>query len=257
MLLVASALTGYDIEATDGVIGTVNDFLFDDTDWTLRWLVVDNSTWLAERRLLLHPQSIRTTAYERRALTVALTKTQIEGSPHIRRDQPVSQQMELSLYDYYGATPLWEGGGYFGGGAIASPLSSPPIYGQTVMGPPNAEVLDRDERDPHLRSIAAVTGYHVKAKDGPIGHLEKIMIDDSRWDAHYLIVDTKNFWPGKRVVLSPRAVTEVDWLRHEIRLNLSREAVRSSPEWDPADIIDTQFETRLLNHYNWPTYSLY
>jgi hypothetical protein len=31
MLLIASGLTGYDIEATDGVIGTVSDFLFDDT----------------------------------------------------------------------------------------------------------------------------------------------------------------------------------------------------------------------------------
>ena len=256
MLLVASALKGYDIEATDGAIGTVSDFLFDDTSWRLRWLVVDNSTWLSERRLLLHPSAIGTTAYERRALTVALTKAQIEGSPTIRHDQPVSQQMELNLYDYYGASPLWEGG-FFGGGAIASPLSSPPIYGQTPIGAADDEVLDQDGRDPHLRSIVTVTGYHVQAKDGTIGHVENIMIDDSRWEIRYFIVNTKNFWPGKHVLLSPHAVTEVDWLHHEIRLNLSREMVRTSPEWDPADFIDTQFEKRLRSHYNWPGYSFY
>jgi len=256
MLLVASALKGYDIEATDGAIGTVSDFLFDDTSWILRWLVVDNSTWLTERRLLLHPSSIGRAAYERRALTVALTKAQIEGSPDIRHDQPVSRQMELSLYDYYGESPLWQGG-YFGGGAIASPLSPPPIYRQTPLRSPDSEVMDRDERDPHLRSVDAVTGYHVQAKDGTIGHVENFMIDDGRWDVRYLIVDTKNFWPGKRVLLSPHAVTEVDWPGHEIWLNLSRETVRTSPEWDPADVIDAQFQTRLHSHYNWPAYSFY
>jgi hypothetical protein len=257
MLLVASALRGYDIEATDGCIGTVSDFLFDDTSWTLRWLVVDNGTWLTERRLLIHPSAIGTTAYERRALTVALSRAQIEDSPTIRHDQPVSRQMELSLYDYFGASPLWEGAGYFGGGAIASPLSSPPIYGQTPMGSPDGDVLHRNEHDPHLRSIAEVTGYHIHANDGPIGYVENLMIDDGRWDLRYFIVDTKNFWPGKHVLLSPHAVTEVDWLRHEIRVNLSREMVRTSPDWNPADVFDAEFEKRLHTHYNWPAYSFY
>lgn len=257
MLLVASALIGYDIEATDGTVGKVADFLFDDTTWSLRWLVVDNSNWLSDRKLLLHPSAIGTAGYERHALTLALTKTQIEASPNIRQDEPVSRQRELSLYDYYGASPLWEGGGYFGGGAIASPLSSPPLFGGADMSVSDAEVLDRGERDPHLRSIVAVTGYHVQAEDGPIGHLANIMIDDGRWDIRYFIVDTKNFWPGKHVLLSPHSVSDVDWLRHELHVHLSRETVRTSPEWDPAKSMDEDFEKRLHAHYNWPAYSFY
>jgi len=256
MLLAASALTGYDIEATDGTIGTVSDFLFDDKNWILQWLVVDNSTWLAERRLLLHPSSIVTKAYDRHALGVALTKTQIEGSPDIRHDQPVSRQTEMSLYDYYGASPLWEGG-YFGNGAIASPLSSPPIYGQTPLGSPDDEDPNHGARDPHLRSVAEVTGYHVHATDGPIGHVENFIIGDEHWDIRYIIIDTRNFWPGKHVLIAPHAATEVDWHRHEIRLNLSREAVRTSPEWNPDDLIDAAFEQSLHTHYNWPASSFY
>jgi len=252
MLLVASALKGYDIEAKDGCIGTVSDFLFDDTNWTLRWLVIDNGTWLNDRKLLIHPSAIGTTVYERRAMTVALSKAQIEGSPTIRQDEPVTRQQEMTLYDYYGASPLWEGGGYFGDGAIASPLSAPPLYRQTPMAS-----RDGDDHDPHLRSIAAVTGYHVHAEDGQIGHVENIMIDDAHWMIRYLIVDTKNVWPGRHVLLSPHAVTEIDWLDHELHLNLSREAVRTSPAWNPEDLIDAEFEKRLHTHYNWPAYSFY
>lgn len=257
MLLVASALRGYDIEAIDGGIGTVSDFLFDDTSWAVRWFVVDNGTWLNERKLLIHPSAIGTTAYERHALTVTLSKAQIEGSPTIGRDQPVSRQMELSLFDDFGASPLWEEGGYFGGGAIASPLSSPPIFGHTPMGSSDGDVSPGDQHHLHLRSIAAVTGYHLHAVDGMIGHVENVMIDDSRWDVRYFIVDTRRFWPGRHVLLSPHAVTEVDWLRQEIRLNLSCETVRTSPEWNPADVIDAEFEKRLHTHYNWPAYSFY
>jgi hypothetical protein len=231
MLFIASTFTGYDIEATDGAIGTVSDFLFDDTNWTLRWLVVDN-TWLRNRKLLLHPSAIGTIADERRALTVTLSKAQIENSPTIRHDQPVSRQMQLSLDHYFAVTPLWEGGGNFGEGAIASRRGAPPHHGQPPMGSSDGDVLHRDEPDPHLRSVAAVTGYHIHAKDGAIGHVENLIIDGSCWVIQYLVVDTRNFWPGRHVLLSPHAVTEVDWLRLEVRLNLSRESVRASPEWN-------------------------
>jgi hypothetical protein len=257
MLLVASALIGYDIEASDGRIGSVSDFLFDDTTWAFRWLVVDNSTWLKERRLLVHPSSISKIANDRRALSVTLTMAEIEGSPSVSRDEPVSRQMQINLYDYYGESPFWEGGGYFGGGAIASPFSPPPMRGPTSQDVLDANPLDEDERDPHLRSVAAVTGYRVHATDGSIGHVENLLIDDSRWEVHYFILDTRNFWAGRHVLLSPHAVTEIDWALHEIQVNLTREAVKTSPEWNPTDVIDAQFQQRLHTHYNWPAYSHY
>ncbi len=116
--------------------------------------------------------------------------------------------------------------------ASAHSIASLPIDGQTPMSAQDGDVLYRDEPDPHLRSIAAVTGYHVHAKDGMIGHVENLMIDDVNWDIRYIVVDTKNFWPGKRVLLSPEAVTKVDLLRLELHLNISRETVRAKPKWN-------------------------
>jgi len=98
-MLAASALKGYAIEASDGRVGIVSDFLFHDQSWKMRWLVVDTGTWLIGRMVLIRPSAIVQADYERQELPVALTKAQVEGSPGISQDQPVSRQMEANLYD--------------------------------------------------------------------------------------------------------------------------------------------------------------
>ena len=127
MLEVGSALKGYAIEASDGRIGTVGDFLFDDRTWKVRWLVVDTGTWLTGRKVLVHPSAIGRADYERRELSVSLTKSQVKGSPDILQDQPVSQQMERRLYDYYGWDPYW-GDNYFGMGSMDIALVSVALF---------------------------------------------------------------------------------------------------------------------------------
>jgi uncharacterized protein YrrD len=251
--LVASALKGYAIEASDGRLGTVSDFLFDDKTWKLRWLVVDVGRWLAGRTVLIHPSAIAQADTERRELGLALTKSQVEGSPETRQDEPVSRQIEDNLHSYYGWDPLWAGNSYFGGGAMASPLLSPsmapPLFGEAAgIG------AGVNEGNPHLRSIAAVTGCHVHASDGNIGHIEDFLVDSASWTVHYLIVDTRNWWPGKHVLISPYAVQDISYLEHEIRLTVSKEQVMGSPVWDPSAIIERAFQQRLHRHYAWPGY---
>ena len=253
MLIVAAALKGFDIEATDGVIGTVSDFLFDDEIWTLRWLVVDTGTWLIERKVLIHPSAVKTPTFEGgRRLAVALTKAQIEDSPDIRSDEPVSREIELNLYDYYGWSPLFGGSG---SNAIASPLSSPPLFGHVPAGA--ADTMPPIERDSHLRSVTEATGYHVHATDGLIGHIENFLIDDATWDIRYLIVDTRTMWPGRHVLISPLAVVKTSGTDREFQLSISRDRIKSSPAWDPADVINAEFADKLHHHYNWPSYSNY
>ncbi len=253
MLLAVSALKGYAIEASDGGIGTVSDVLFDDQSWKLRWLVVDAGTWLSGRKVLIHPSAIRHADYERQELPVTLTKAQVEGSPGILQDQPVSRQMESQLHDYYQWDPYW-GNGIFGAGAIASPLAPSPYFGGAAVREADRAESDTDSGDPHLRSVAAVTGYHIHATDGEIGHVENFMIDDASWGIRYLVVDTRNWWPGKHVLMSPYAVREIDWSERQIRLDVTRSQVKGSPPWDPMDMIDQAHEKRLHSYYGWPGY---
>jgi len=191
MLLVGSALEGYEIHALDGKIGSVRDLLFDDTTWKVRWLVVNTGTWLTGRMVLTHPSAIKEADHRRQELAVGLTKAQVKDSPNILQDRPVSQQMESDLYDYYGWDPVW-GNSYFGPGALASA----PYYTDTMLCEPPGLSLRLNDGDPHLPSIAVVKGYHVHATDGEIGHVENLLLDDANWHINYLIIDTKNWWFG-------------------------------------------------------------
>ena len=254
MLLAISVLKDYAIDATDGRIGTVSDFLFDDKTWKLRWLVVDVGSWLVGRTVLIHPSAITGANHERRDLGLAMTRAKVEASPETREDEPVSRQIEFNLHSYYGWDPLWAGNSYFGGGAMASPLLSPPLIGGLSPGEAAGIGDGANEGDPHLRSIAAVTGYHLHATDGTIGHVENFLIDDASWAVHYLIADTRDWWPGKHVLLSPHAVQDISFLERKISLTVSRDQVMTSPPWDPAHAIERAYQARLHGHYAWPDY---
>ena len=247
MLLPGSALRGYSIEATDGRIGTVKDFLFNDLTFKVRWLVADTGSWLPGRKVLIHPSAIMQTPqaqeadYEQEALQVRLTMAQVKDSPDISTDAPVTLQMERGLYGYYGWNPMWGGDSYFGSdpaGGIAAGIE--------------AERLDTG--DPHLRSMNAVTGYHVQATDGTVGHVENFLIDLASGDIRYLIIDTKNWWFGQHVLLSPYAVRDISWSDQQVRVNVSREVVKGSPAWNPEEVIGEAYEQRLHGYYGWPGY---
>ena len=254
MLQVISPLKGFTIKASDGGIGTVVDFLFDDTSWKVRWLVTDCGTWLIGRKVLIHPSAISRVDLEQQEFVVALTKAQVEGSPELVEDQPVSQQMENELYTYYGWDPLWGGPDLAAiPGAMASPLMAPPYLGLSSTDETQArDGVTLRGADPHLRSIVEVTGYRVHALDGEIGHIENLMIDDADWSVHYLIVDTRNWWFGKHVLISPIAVKSVDWFDRHVELDVSGEQVRASPPWDPLDTFSRVDAKQLHRHYGWP-----
>jgi len=245
MLVVASALKAYLVEATDGNIGSVHDCLFDDRTWTLRWLVVDTREWLIGRKVLIHPSAFGRPDVENLRLRLDLTKAQIEASPPIAFDRPVSAQLESRVYGYYGWDAEWGGIGYPAHLAGASAVTDKP-GAKYAAGP--------DDGDPNLRSMAAVGRYHVAATDGAIGHVEDFVFDDVTWDVRYLIVDTKNWWFGQHVLIAPFAVRHINWLDETVLLDLSRERVQSSPPWKPLDLIDIAYQRQLHSYYGWPGY---
>jgi len=253
MMQVISALKGYAIEASDGRIGIVVDFLFDDASWRVRWLVVDCGTWLTGRKVLIHPSAISLADAEQHRLPVTLTKAQVEESPELAEDQPVSQQMENQLYTYYGWDPLWSGP-YLSEppGAMTWPYMPPPYFGLGLADMAHGEGASLKRADPHLRSVDELTGYHIHAVDGEIGHVENFMIDDGDWSIHYFIVDTRNWWSGKHALISPLAVKSIDWFDRHVEIDVSREQIESSPPWDRFDAFSPLYAKRLHEHYGWP-----
>ncbi len=252
MLRLGSILRGYAIEATDGTIGSVCDFLFDDRSWKLRWIVVDTGSWLVGRKVLLHPSAVAGVDDERKRLQVHLTMPQVKASPGIAWDDPVSAQMQDNLYRYYGWDPYW-GSSYFGSDLVA-PALAPPQRDMVALRAADGIDFPSDNAEPHLRSAVEVTGYHLKAADGAIGHVEDLLVDDANWGIGYLLVDTRDRWFGQHVLISPHAVQEVIWADREVLLNVTREKVKASPPWDPVETVDMGYQERLHGYYGWPGY---
>ena len=104
--------------------------------------------------------------------------------------------------------------------------------------------------DPNQRSSREVIGYHIQASDGELGHVEDFIIDDETWAIRYLVVDTKNWWPGEKVLISPNWVGRVSWEDRIVFIHLSRESVKNSPRYSEDALVTRGYEDKLHRHHN-------
>ena len=240
-------LKGYTIGATDGDLGKLDDFYFDDESWTIRYLVAETGNWLLNRKVLISPFALGKADAARERLSVTLTKKQVEKSPSIDTDKPVSRQHEASYLDYYGYPYYW-GGPYLWG-----PWTYPQLSGAAQRRNEEARAKREEANDVHLRSAHKVTGYHIEAPDGDIGHVEDFIIDGETWEIRYMVVDTQNWWPGKKVLLSPRWSDRVSWSDSKVYVDLSRETIKNGPEYHP-EALNREYEETLYDYYKRPKY---
>ena len=243
MLRQSKALKGLKLSARDGELGKINEFYFDDKNWTVRYLVADTGKWLPGRRVLISPHTLARPQLDAGNIPVHLAKKEIEESPSIETDAPVSRQFERKYYAYYSLPPYWSGPHLWG------PSYYPYLADPRMIQPPSSIAAIDNEGDPHLRSTAEVSTYHLQARDGEIGHVEDFIIDDESWSIRYVVVDTRNWWPGKKVLVSPEWIEEVRWSEAKVFLHLSRGAIKDAPEYAEGMRLTREYETQLHHHY--------
>ncbi len=270
MLVSARDLESLTIGATDGDIGSVYDFYFDDESWTVRYLVVDTGHWLPGRRVLVSPMSVREPSWSEQRLAVRLTREQVEHSPDIDAGGPITRRHESELVRHYGLDPYWFGP--YRWGAMPYPFGPVPLAGEVGAGsgvtPEARRALEREglanvgaehvegrhlgeERgDRHLRSAREVMGYAIQATDGEIGHVEDFLVDDRTWAIRYVVVDTRNWLPGKHVLVAPEWISLVSWPDSKVYVSMSRERIREAPEYDASRPPERDEERRLYAHYD-------
>jgi hypothetical protein len=253
MLTKTSHLKGFAIRATDGELGTVDQLYFDDETWAIRYLTVETGGWLGGRQVLISPISVVQTDWQAKRLDVALTKKQVENSPDIDTHQPVSRQHEAAYLGYYGYPNYWSGPFLWGAAFYPSDLAIPTTTSKEAL----ADNIRRESTDSHLRSVEAVTGYHIEANDGEIGHVEGFVVDDEAWAIRYMEVATRNWWPGKKVLVSPAWIQRVSWTDSNVYVGLSREAIQKGPEYIESMPITREYEGKLYTHYGRPPYWLH
>jgi hypothetical protein len=248
MLRSLKDLTDYVLEAEDGEIGRCKDFLFDDRDWTVRYMVADTGKWLPGRKVLISPISLGAPDWESKRFPVRLSMEQIENGPSLDEDAPVSRKYETSWFDYYGWPYYWTGDNLWGFFPEPSALYTTPLEGPEPMEPePSSE-------ETHLRSAEEVNGYHIEARDGEIGHVEDFIVDQDVWVIRYIVIDTRNWLPGHKVLALPPWIESVEWVDREVHMDVDRETVEKGPEYDPKAPINREYEIRVYDYYGRPRY---
>ena len=240
MLVNVKTLKGFKLDANDGEIGKVNEFYFDDRHYAIRYLVADTGNWLTSRQVLISPYALVSVNKEAENIGINLSKKQIEDSPSLDSDKPVSKQFEMAYNGYYGFPTYWSGANMWGN------------FPNMMLDTNELNVSKEPDTswDPNLRSTNAVSGLSIQANDGEIGHVEDFIIDDENWAIRYLVIDTKNWWGGKKILVSPKWIDHVNWDELKVVVNLSRESIKQSPEYSEEFLLNRDYETDLHQHYH-------
>ncbi len=234
-----SVLKGTSLRARDGDIGKLEQVYFDDERWNVCYFVVKTGGWLSGREVLIAPRSVSGVDNDGQ-LAVDLTREQIESSPPVGTERPVSRHYEVEYYRYYGWQPYWPLAGSFGG--LMTPAAPLPAPDRERAAPEPPE-------HPHLRASDEVRGYRVHTRDGEFGAVDDLVVDDRDWQVRYLVFDTRRWLPGRKVLLAPTWVDDIDWASRQVIVDLDSETIRSAPPYDPAQVISRDDEVRLYRHY--------
>lgn len=231
-----SEIIKYKIGTVDGTAGTVSDFLFDDKERVVRYVVVNSGSWLLGREALISPVAVDSIDNDDRMLKTILSKAAIEDAPGIETDQPVSRQYEMELASYYDWPVYWA-----------------PMPPSNVPGLAATEVAVKS-CDQHLRSTKEVIGYSINCIGDSMGHVEDLIVDLDSWIVRYLVIDTSNWLPGKKVIVGFDWLTDIRWDEQAVFVDLTRKQIETAPAWDPRIPVNRDYETTLHDYYGRPTH---
>lgn len=234
-------LVGGTILATDGKIGEIRSFYFDDHEWIVRYLLVATSPWFNSRDVLVALECFQDVDWQARTCAVQLTREKIKNAPGIDASRPVERSREDEIVRYYGWQQYWN----------VRTLERRPMAGtdagrQVAVAEPAKESL--------LRNTREVFGYTIRATDGEIGVIDSFIVDDACWQIRYAIVDTGNWIPGKRVLVSPEWITGISWEDADIDIRLTKGRIAQAPEFDPRRPITREYEDALCRYYGMSKY---
>jgi hypothetical protein len=199
---------GASVDAEDGEIGKLIDFLFDDRDWTVKCLVLDAGDRTGYRRMTLPPHLVLEKDWQDRRLTIAGSASdRIENSS----DEPTHADSENSTETETAAIAGWS------------------LLWRRIVKHPRHNI-----ENSHLLGAEGVIKYHLHETDGRLGRLVDFLIDEESWKIRFIEADTGAWWPGKRVLIPPERIESIDAAKRVLRLDISRHALKQSLVYHPA-----------------------
>ena len=238
-------LLGYQLLAKDGHMGKVHNFLFNDEDWNIRYLVVETGPWILGRKVLISLLALGQPVWASETFPVDLTREQVKSSPDVDLAKPVSRQYEERLLQHYRLPMYW---------SMAAAIPGRPAYVPPQLFSKQEDQAHK-EVDLHLRSAKELFGYQVNALEGDVGTLTNFILEDEDWNIRYMVVDISS-WLGseKQILVALEWVSNIDVSRKEVLIDLSQDAVKFSPAFDPSLPVNRQYEEVIYDYHGRPKY---
>lgn len=284
MLIKSKTIRNYKLRGIDGDVGSIKEFYFDDKYWTVRYLIANTGGWLNSRQVLISPYFLKNVDHDSEVIHIDLTKNQIENSPSIDQDVPISRQYEESYYSYYGTPLYWDGPNMWGANPYilrdkekwSNPRreSTSSTSGSEFLGSSGSEFAGTSGSeasgtntgltnsgntvttgsgstwDSNLRSSKDVSGHKIHATDeDKIGSVDDFIIDDDTWAIRYIVINTGNLFTGKKVLISPEWIDHISWDDSRVYINLTKEAIKESPEYSDESGLTRDYESSLFGYY--------
>lgn len=236
--------------ALDGEIGKVKDFYFQDIFWNIRYLVADTGSWLNEQLVLISPAALSGKPdWASETLPVDLTKEKIENSPPVDKHKPISAQHESDILKYYN----WPVSLAFG--VDAHSYAEMQLMAERIKAVEEEQQSEEEEeKDSHLRSTKEVVDYDIQGSDDSVGYVEDFILEDETWIIRYMIVNTRRWLPGRKVLISPEWIDRIDWGQSKVFVDMTKESIKNSPEFDPKAPVNRDYEIQLYDYYGRPKY---
>ncbi len=245
MLQSLKDLQDYTLRTTDGDLGEIDDFLFDDFNWTVRYIIID----VGDRKVMLSTHVLGMPDFKNHILPIKMDRDQILTAPQMNLNEPITRGRERELSEFFSWPRYWEDDDILE--SLPGDLTAVPLVDMETekepMIPQTGDLGDEDEN--HLFSARGAMGFAMEARDGTAGKLADFIIQDEDWDLHYLVVDTGGLFSGKKVLVSPQWVRDVDWDNSLMQVDLEKQTVHDSPAWSSSSGVTPEYWTNVEDHY--------
>lgn len=256
MLRKLHSLKSFVVNGKNGKLGKVDDFYFDQKQFVVRYLVIDTGNWLEHEETLISTHAIDNVDFDNSTIHVNLASEQLEDSPSIEKNEPISKAKEKALIEYFGWPDYWKKTHSSDSELIHAGITErKKLLNYKTLKKEEAAKKKSEIVETNLRSLEEVRGYKIHAKDDKFGHLEDLFVEEEdSWIIRYLLIDTRNIMEGKSVLIAPDWIESISWFDKEIFVNKDKEEIEESPEYEEPkeakSYIDKNYEELLYDHYD-------
>jgi sporulation protein YlmC with PRC-barrel domain len=213
-MLLANSLNGFEVHATDGSIGRINDFHFDDRGWEITHLVIDLGGWIEAHKVLISPRMVGSADWRKKQIAVNLSRDQIRHGPDLSTEMPIALQLENKMYAIQQNAFLW-----------------PEMYASLPIEAQNLTVEAQRKFDKHIHSTRTLQGIVITSEDGkPLGSVRDFLIDTIDWKVNFLFIKSSD---ARIFIADPQIITHINLDRRTIVIHQSKEDQPDWVEYDP------------------------